>query len=571
MFKSFKKLAAVSLAAVSLFSVTAACGGNNSTVNINTEQTQLNVGVFDAGLGTVYFDEMAKDFEEYYKDYSFEEGKKGVQVVPFKKKEEFTPGNLVTQMQNYDNAIWFLDQGNYNEFVNKGLLADITDTVTEKVYDAEGNLAAKSGKTAVSSIEDMMIDGYSDIFRFSNSSVTERYYAVPFWISIPGIIYDAALFDERGFYFKKNGSIGARQADIDSGNCSAGPDGKLGTLDDGLPATWNDFVTLMNHMIKNDVTPFTWSATHTYQRSGVYTQMWANYEGYDNFILNYSFNGHDSGLNLDITESNFTELKNQEGRKAAIKAFYDITKNRSFYSVNAAVGNNHTDAESEFITSHQTDKPIAMFMENSYWESESREVFNALGQADSDYAFGNHDYRFMPVPRFVGTEGVKDQTNTGRVIVGRGADNYICLSARNKCSNPEVQLKVAKMLLQFVHTREQLVQFTSNTGCFRSFKYTANEEELKTYTKYTQSIANYIAEEGTVLTSNIPLSSVRKNAGQQFDEENYAFAFMAAQGNDIPLFDPFKYFYKYTNATVEQCFEDAKNGLQNQFAKFLKK
>ena len=51
-------------------------------VKINTTMTQLYVGNCANGYGTEWLSEISADFEELYKDYSFETGKKGVQIVP---------------------------------------------------------------------------------------------------------------------------------------------------------------------------------------------------------------------------------------------------------------------------------------------------------------------------------------------------------------------------------------------------------------------------------------------------------------------------------------------------------
>ena len=87
MMKKAKTIGAMLLAAAMLFG-TAACSGNLGKDEDPTK-TYLDVGVFDAGLGTTYFDEMKKDFEAYYANESFEEGKMGVVVRPLKKKYGF--------------------------------------------------------------------------------------------------------------------------------------------------------------------------------------------------------------------------------------------------------------------------------------------------------------------------------------------------------------------------------------------------------------------------------------------------------------------------------------------------
>ena len=274
-----KKILSLILAILLVVPTITACnptGGGNST------KTELNVGIFNAGFGTAWLEEAAAEFEEYYKEEVFEEGKQGVKVVIDPKKEEFTPGSLMPTMPYYDNVVYFLDQFNFNNYYSQGLLADISDIVEEKVYDDNGDFAADTGKAATKSIVDFYYDGYAD-----KVSVDGNYYAIPYRYSVDGIIYDADLFDLKGFYFKSNGQLGGKQTDIDSENCSTGPDGKLGTIDDGMPNTWNDFIKLLDYMVAKDVIPFTWGDTD-YPKWKAFVQIWANYEGANDFELNYT-------------------------------------------------------------------------------------------------------------------------------------------------------------------------------------------------------------------------------------------------------------------------------------------
>ena len=79
MMKHFKRITAAVLVAVTALATTA-CGGKKGPT-VDATKTQLNVGVFNAGLGTTYFDEMAKDFEAYYAETSFETGKNSKFIV----------------------------------------------------------------------------------------------------------------------------------------------------------------------------------------------------------------------------------------------------------------------------------------------------------------------------------------------------------------------------------------------------------------------------------------------------------------------------------------------------------
>ncbi len=561
MMKKMKRAMVQLLALTMLASSLVACGGGGETSSTDATKSTLNVGVFDAGLGTTFFNVMAADFEEYYKETSFEDNKKGVQVVMDAKKDEFKVGNLSNTMPNYENALYFMDAASYTTYSNKGLLADITSVVTEKIYDENGDMATDTGLSATQSIEDTMLDDFVNYYKTEDS----KYYAIPFYIGVSGIIYDADLFDEKGFFMYENGSFGATYDDIASGNCSKGPDGRIGTEDDGLPNTWNDFVNLMKEMRESSVIPFTWDGANTYQKNNVFEYIWANYEGKDNYMLNYTFSGHDTGLNVDITEENYKELVNQEGRKAAIKAFYDIYSNTKNYSANALT-QSHTEAQFEYVwSSTNTNQPIAMFMEGAYWENEARSVFEEMAITDASLGYGKRNFKLMSVPKFEGVEGVKDQTNSDMVLPASGSKTFICISEKNKCKNPEVQLKLAKLFIQFVQTRGQMAKFTASVGgCTRPYDYKVEEAEYNTYTQYGKSIMKY-REEGAYLTTDLPLAALRKANQFLFEDGNGGWAFEARKGTDEKLYDPFSYFVKYKGATVEDCWADFKATFAGDF------
>lgn len=551
MMKRFKSVIAAALAAVTCMSV-CACGGDKE----DSTKTYLDVGVFDAGLGTVYFDEMKKDFEAYYANESFETGKTGVVLRPTKKNTEFNPAQLLTSMKDYQPVLYLLNTGDYEAFTSAELFTDVSDVMTEKYLDENGEIAKDTGKTATQSIEDTMLDGYSDVFKKDDG----KYYAVPFMYSAPGIIYDADLFDEQSLYFKADGTVGANAADLAAKNCSAGTDGKSGTYDDGLPATWAQFLTLLSAIRNKGLTPFTWAESpSTYQISRVFNIIHANYEGYDDFMLNYSLSGTDNELG-EINDSNYDKLLEQEGRKAAIKAFYDITKNAGNYSVKAAPagGNTHTTAEREFIQSKRYGTRIAMFVENSYWEQEARSVFDGEPQPEQN-GYGKRNFKYLTMPKFVGMEGVEDQTNEERVIPTTYSESYMCISAKNTNKNAEVQTRVAKLFIKFVQQRAQLVKFTANTGCLRPYKYTITDEEKQTCTPYTRSILELIAE-GATVAPNLAIATKRRQfTGEDgFDESNNGFAFRAKVDNNVYK-EPFTYFYMNPDKTVDDAFGEMKS------------
>ncbi len=68
------------LTSMAVCGAAAGCSPRKEQEQINTDKTQLYVGTFDGGFGDDWLYGVKARFEEKYKDVSFEEGKKGVQV-----------------------------------------------------------------------------------------------------------------------------------------------------------------------------------------------------------------------------------------------------------------------------------------------------------------------------------------------------------------------------------------------------------------------------------------------------------------------------------------------------------
>lgn len=524
---------------------------------LDETKSQLNIGIFKAGLGTKWLEDAMADFTEYYAETSFEEGKKGVQLIMDDRTEEFKPSNLYSTMTYNDNAIYFLDQSDFELFYSKGLLEDLTATVNEKIYDEDGNFARDTGKTATKSINDTMNSEFKGMYVRDGGE-----YALPYRVNVSGIIYDADLFNANGYYFFNNGEMGAKQADIDlgeDGDIGPGPDGKVGTADDGMPVTWKDFIKLMKLMTEDDIIPFTWAGGSTgYQLWYAYESIWANYQGLNDYAPNLSFSGTLSDGTV-VTEENYnTTLVDQQGRKAAINVFKDIMSNPKYYSADAFM-NNHTAAEFEYIYSISTGKRIAFFMEGGYWESEARTYFDTMAIVDENLGYGKRDFRLLPIPNFVGTEGIADQTNTSEneVLLGRGASSLVCIPKTTACANPELQKTLAKLFLQFVNSREQLSKFVANTGaCFRPFSFNATPEELNNYTKFGKSVYMYMEQGSTILSD---LKGDKRASVTSANESKWAFN---AVINDVEYFNPAKAFKDNPNVTLEEMYTKVKDRLK---------
>ena len=77
-----KKVICLTLAFAFALSATACGKRDNGGITINESQTQLYVSFYAGGIGTEWFNEAVRGFEAKYAETSFEDGKKGVQIVP---------------------------------------------------------------------------------------------------------------------------------------------------------------------------------------------------------------------------------------------------------------------------------------------------------------------------------------------------------------------------------------------------------------------------------------------------------------------------------------------------------
>ncbi|MBE7084015.1 MAG: hypothetical protein E7373_05405 [Clostridiales bacterium] len=562
-----KKTKIICLILSVLLSVTslAACGTRGGGgQEIDETKSLLNIGVFEDGVGSFFVDKYIEDFVEHYKNTPFEDGKMGVQVLKEAKKDEFKAETLKTNMPYLSNVLWFVP-GSPNDFLGDNLILDITDVMTEKIYDDNGDLAEVTGNPATKNILSSMHSKYDEFINFDG-----HYYSIPWRTYFYGTTYDADLFNNQRLYFLANGQIGANQANINQGNCSTGPDGVKGTSDDGMPNTWNDFVKLMDYMVGKKITPFTWSGQTDYQRRGFYSDVWANYEGANNFALNYSYNGTDSKLG-EINSSNFTNLKNQKGRLAGLKASYDVTSKAAYHS-DKADKNTYTEAQFEFAYSILTDKKVAMLFEGSFWEIEAKMTFDDMAKTNPDFGYGKRDFRWLPIPNFVGVDGVPDQTKSvnengayDRVLKGTAAHKTsICIAARADVENYETQVKLAKLFIKFIHSREQLANFTKNTGgCWRPFNFTVTDEEIAEWPGVARSIYKYL-EEGATIVDNLPLSNYIRDNQELYAEGRWEFR--APGGYKGVYYDPIQLFMEQNknavNVTVQQCY----NSMLTQFS-----
>ncbi len=294
--KLFTSVLAAGIALTSAFSVVG-CGRPNPDGShgdsgradkpYDDTKTQVRIWTYNAGFKDEWLYQLEADFEEANKDTVYEAGKKGVQVRHEGAMKEWSSDDI--KNSNFD--VFFMEGGDYYAWRQSGALEDITSLVTSN--------SAYDNKTIRSKMNDKQIAYFGGV---TGEGVQEKYYALPHYKGAMGLIYNVEIFDEYGFYISDSETTSLISAS--NPNKSKGPDGKTGkengidySMDDGLPATYDEFFYLCGQMLKRGVTPFMLPGTYSdYYINILYNALVTEYEGIDQMELNMSFKGNATDL-----------------------------------------------------------------------------------------------------------------------------------------------------------------------------------------------------------------------------------------------------------------------------------
>ncbi|MDD3999391.1 MAG: ABC transporter substrate-binding protein [Bacilli bacterium] len=461
----FKPLFIILVMALSLL-VTGCEFDRGEIDGIDPSKTQLYVGNYDGGLGGEWLRAVADKYEEEHDD---------IQIVIVPEKDLFSDANLLTNMPNYSNDIYFINAITYKNFVAQNRLADITDIVNSKVEGEDLTIKGKMNPTLAEYYE----------------TTDKKFYAVPFFDSLFGVVYDVDLFEDEGFYYNTDGKLIAFDSNT---NLSAGPNGVSGDYDDGLPATYSEWENLVTELSNSGITPYIWTGHYEYYRQRFITSLWADYEGKENFDLNfrlkgdYTFKGDTNPTK--ITLENAYLLQKQPGKEYALNYVEHIIKNRLYSNSSFNTTNTHTMAQQEYLLSVVTNNRIAMIIEGGWWENEAKNFFSAMEKKyGEEYAFGERRFGFMPTPK--ADDGT---SSTETTLISSTGNSVICINAKTTV------LELAKDFLKFAHSEESLRTFTKYTGSVRPYQYQLTEEDLDQMSYYAKNMYELYTDENTKIS-----------------------------------------------------------------------
>ncbi len=505
-----KTITAILLLLCMCFSVciVAGCGGNDDDVVIDTTKTQLYVRYFAGGLGTAWIEELCSNFERDFANVSFEEGKKGVQIVRKFEKTQIAADAI----SNNNSDVFFMEHTSYSDAVNKNFLLPITDVVTDYAvtgYDGEGAFdASKLIKETEKTIEQKMYDASKSYFKMNNN-----YYGMPFYNALHQIIYNVELFDTYNLYF--NAASDDELEDFDDMDAayaailakedgffvnsatdtkSNGPDGEPNTYDDGLPATYGQLWVLMERMLyKANITPFIFQEGYADHYFCAWDKdIWANAEGAEQISLNLSWNGTATNLLSEngtkysetITPENAYLLQTQEGRLKALEFYQMLLTNpdnpKYVYSRSWDGSFTHLNAQTYFVKAGQEgnyiDMKYGMLMDGTWWNSEAKEAF-------SNNSFLTRKFGVMPIPKTDSSKVGQTNANGTHVTQVDCYDSNIYI----KANIAEERKELAKIFVSYASNDQSLNTFTKHTQAFRSMDYTLTDDTLSNMTYYGKS------------------------------------------------------------------------------------
>lgn len=425
--KQVKTAFSAFLCATLICSAFAGCGGgiirDSSSEETDESKTQLKVGVWDGGFRYNWLDKWADEFEILHENTIFEEGKKGVQVTVVPSKS-LALENVPSYIKGADEHLYVTEQTNYFSFIAENAALDITDAVTTPLteYGEDKSIVQKMSQ------ED------NDYFGVDNADKTEKtYYSLPWYASFFGLNYDVDLFEEQNFYFAADGyGVDGFVIGMDTPR-SKGPDGKTGkgpngedyTLDDGLPATYDEFFKLCDKIVEMGMYPITWTGGVKDYMNYFTASLVSDAVGFEQAKLNYTLDGTKATgivkkVNADgtlvyespvsITNENGYLLQKQDGRYYALQFLDRLVNTRDgegktkYYDEQLCTdpGDKHTVAQARFLSSKYETNPnvktVAMIAEGSWWYNEASPVF---AQMASTPGAGMNERRigFMPMPK----------------------------------------------------------------------------------------------------------------------------------------------------------------------------
>ncbi len=507
----------------------AACGGgseNNESSGTEGEynvkgdnKTTIYFTNFQGGVGTQWADRAAEAFAKKYADYNFGGStKKGV-YIEFVNSQQVSVSGITNSNEHILVTERFYTPRSVS---NAGELYNLDEIVKDETREG-------------GSLESVIYDDVKGQLKGANGS----YYGLPHYEFYGGLTYNYNVFNEQKAFFADDSDTTAvafkskfSEKDFKftnaSGKLSKGPDGKANTADDGLPASVEELLVLMNYFKgRTSYYPVTLSGTCYNYSSYLASGLWSSLAGKDQMNAFHSGNGQievvkrdDSGNFVYTNENLFkgiTYIKKPETEVITLDAtnrhrvsdmvakfytyaIFEIMEREGYWAPEANKSVSHYGAQAAFLGGQRLGdyKNSAMLCEASYWMTETKDggIFGQtkalMGKEESDF-----DVRFMSLPNsYYYSENQTKREDTLLNI----ANSFLFVN--NNITKPgQEDVKEAVIeFVKFMYSEEWLRDFTVTTGSFRSIDYTLTDSD---YEKMNSSFYRNLAKQRTAVGSNL--------------------------------------------------------------------
>lgn len=552
----FLKMSVLILTLIMVIPVLTGCP--NHIPGFDPTKTQLYIYNYDGGIGTEWLERLKAKFEEKYKGESFEPGKTGVEIIIRRTKDD--PSDTIGE--DY-NEIFFAEGVNYNDLIVQKRLLDISDIVTETLPGETESIEEKLSPEKLSALT--ALDG--------------KHYVLPHYEIYSGLTYDVDLFENKKLYFNINGGYTnyaqSYNEDPELSLLSAGPDGIKGTFDDGLPATYEQFVKLCRDMYSmHNITPFAFTGAFAKYTNKLMGALWAQYNGAKELMYNFTFDsGSDTtqvitGFNNDEPILENVTVSPETGYKASWQAgkyyalwFIEQIVNNSWYDLYCAQKTtSHMDTQRYYVFSNLEKKvpPVAMLIEGSYWYNEAK---NAIKSAETSYPKARgRKFAWMPLPGVF--SGEVNETNGVKNVVYDSLLSFAFINANIK-DNPN-KVRLAKLFLQYCYKDENLQDFTVTTGVAKGVDYELTQQQYDSLNYYFKSLYDVKQNSDIVFPFSDSEIFVQHTADFSFSESIFFSTINSKQYTNLyaALID------KSVNVTAKDYFNGTKI-LKSNWDKYL--
>lgn len=532
---------------------------------IDTTRTQIYVYSYNGGYGIDWLDAAKRRYEELHKDDVYEEGKKGVQIMIDANKDALS--TIMASIKDNRNEIYFHEHASYYSYVNDGLLGDISDVFTE----ANTAYGDSEGRTVADKLSAEQLAFYG----VQGNDGKTHYYGLPHTASYVGFVYNVDLFDERGYYFKRGYDRTDDMYDQflgltdKNGEKSYGPDGRTGiidgvdySLDDGLPETYDDFYMLCDYIRDDGVDPMVWSGKYYPQYfDWVLLQLFADYEGYEQSMLAYTFDGtaknlgtalNGGGFEIDeddtlIKQTNGYDVMRQAGRYYALDFIRNLMTHPEWVASGAFNnGFSHEDAQSAFLWAGQgvpgqgveSTREIAMLMEGVWWEMEASGIFSTMeASVGNEMSRNNRRFGFMPLPK--ANDAASDEST---LIDTTGT---LCFT---RAGIAEWKKPLINDFLKFLYSDASLAEFTQIVDAPKALRYSMSEEQLNKMSPFGKSVMQLSAKSKTVYP-------VSKSAVFVNNESSFLNLYFSSKTSIGTIERPAQAFHDNPTLTTKDVFD----------------